>query len=161
MSAGEPCTMREPAAVTAATAEDTVEGAVLTCRELPTGALAGLLAGYGIELVAVAEGEPIPGSWFGAPEAGVDMQFDFSQLVAHAAKTRPLSAGTIVGSGTVANEDTSLGASCFAEQRTVEALRDGKPSTPFMAFGDTVRIEMIGRDGASVFGAIEQRIAKA
>jgi fumarylacetoacetate (FAA) hydrolase len=103
----------------------------------------------------------INGKWFGAPEAGVDMQFDFSQLVAHAAKTRPLSAGTIVGSGTVANEDTSLGASCFAEQRTVETLRDGKPSTPFMSFGDTVRIEMIGRDGASVFGAIEQRIAKA
>jgi fumarylacetoacetate (FAA) hydrolase len=64
------------------------------------------------------------------------MQFDFAQLIAHAAKTRPLSAGTIVGSGTVANEDTSLGASCFAEQRTVETLRDGKPSTPFMAFGD-------------------------
>ncbi len=103
----------------------------------------------------------INGKWFGAPEAGVDMQFDFSQLVAHAAKTRPLSAGTIVGSGTVANEDTSLGASCFAEQRTVETLRDGKPSTPFMSFGDTVRIEMIGRDGASVFGAIEQRIAKS
>ncbi|TNJ33866.1 fumarylacetoacetate hydrolase family protein [Arenimonas terrae] len=103
----------------------------------------------------------INGKWFGAPEAGVDMQFDFSQLVAHAAKTRPLSAGTIVGSGTVANEDTSRGASCFAEQRTVETLRDGKPSTPFMSFGDTVRIEMIGRDGASVFGAIEQRIAKA
>lgn len=103
----------------------------------------------------------INGKWFGAPEAGVDMQFDFSQLVAHAAKTRPLSAGTIVGSGTVANEDTSLGASCFAEQRTVETLRDGKPSTPFMSFGDTVRIEMIGRDGASVFGAIEQRIARA
>ncbi len=100
----------------------------------------------------------INGEWFGAPEAGVDMQFDFAQLVAHAAKTRPLSAGTIVGSGTVANEDTSLGASCFAERRTVETLRDGKPSTPFMSFGDTVRIEMIGRDGASVFGAIEQRI---
>ena len=103
----------------------------------------------------------INGKWFGAPEAGVDMQFDFAQLVAHAAKTRPLSAGTIVGSGTVANEDTGKGASCFAEQRTVETLRDGKPSTPFMSFGDTVRIEMVGRDGASVFGAIEQRIAKA
>ena len=103
----------------------------------------------------------INGKWFGAPEAGVDMQFDFAQLVAHAAKTRPLSAGTIVGSGTVANEDTGKGASCFAEQRTVETLRDGKPSTPFMAFGDTVRIEMLGPDGASVFGAIEQRIAKA
>ncbi len=103
----------------------------------------------------------INGRWFGAPEAGVDMQFDFAQLVAHAAKTRPLSAGTIVGSGTVANEDTSLGASCFAEQRTVEALRDGKPSTPFMAFGDTVRIEMLARNGDSVFGAIEQRITRA
>ena len=103
----------------------------------------------------------INGKWFGAPEAGVDMQFDFSQLVAHAAKTRPLSAGTIVGSGTVANEDTSLGASCFAEQRTVEALRDGKPSTPFMSFGDTVRIEMLDAAGASIFGAIEQRIARA
>ncbi len=100
----------------------------------------------------------INGQWFGAPEAGVDMQFDFAQLVAHAAKTRPLSAGTIVGSGTVANEDTSLGASCFAEQRTVETLRDGKPSTPFMAFGDRVHIEMKDRDGRSVFGAIEQVI---
>ena len=103
----------------------------------------------------------INGQWFGAPEAGVDMQFNFAQLLAHAARTRPLSAGTIVGSGTVANEDTSLGASCFAELRTVETLRDGKPSTPFMSFGDTVRIEMLDRAGASVFGAIEQRIARA
>jgi fumarylacetoacetate (FAA) hydrolase len=103
----------------------------------------------------------INGAWFGAPEAGVDMQFDFAQLIAHAAKTRPLSAGTLVGSGTVANEDTSLGASCFAELRTVETLRDGKPSTPFMVFGDTVRIEMLDGAGASVFGAIEQRIARA
>jgi len=102
----------------------------------------------------------INGAWFGAPEAGVDMQFDFAQLVAHAAKTRPLSAGTIVGSGTVANQDTSLGASCFAEKRTVETLETGKPITPFMSFGDTVRIEMLARDGASVFGAIEQRIEK-
>jgi len=102
----------------------------------------------------------INGEWFGAPEAGVDMQFDFAQLVAHAAKTRPLLAGTIVGSGTIANEDTSKGASCFAEQRTVETLRDGKPSTPFMSFGDVVRIEMMNRDGRSIFGAIEQRIEK-
>jgi fumarylacetoacetate (FAA) hydrolase len=100
----------------------------------------------------------INGEWFGAPEAGVDMQFSFAQLVAHAAKTRPLSAGTIVGSGTVANEDTSLGASCFAEKRTVETLEHGKPHTPFMKFGDTVRIEMLDRGGASIFGAIEQRI---
>ncbi|WP_133500592.1 fumarylacetoacetate hydrolase family protein [Cognatilysobacter terrigena] len=100
----------------------------------------------------------INGQWFGAPEAGVDMQFDFAQLVAHAAKTRPLSAGTIVGSGTVANQDTSLGASCFAEKRTVETLEHGKPSTPFMSFGDTVHIEMLDADGRSIFGAIEQRI---
>ena len=102
----------------------------------------------------------INGKWFGAPEAGVDMQFNFAQLVAHAAKTRPLSAGTIVGSGTIANEDTSLGASCFAEQRTVETLRDGKPSTPFMSFGDTVRIEMLDRDGNTIFGAIERVIER-
>jgi fumarylacetoacetate (FAA) hydrolase len=103
----------------------------------------------------------INGQWFGAPEAGVDMQFNFAQLIAHAAKTRPLSAGTIVGSGTVANEDTSLGASCFAEQRTVETLRDGKPSTPFMKFGDVVRIEMLDKNGDSLFGAIEQKMSDA
>ena len=100
----------------------------------------------------------VNGQWFGAPEAGEDMQFDFAQLVAHAAKTRPLGAGTIVGSGTIANQDTSRGASCFAEQRVVETLRDGKPSTPFMKFGDVVRIEMFDRAGHSIFGAIEQRI---
>jgi len=75
------------------------------------------------------------------------------------AKTRPLTAGTIVGSGTIANEDTSLGASCLAEQRTVETLRDGKPSTPFLKYGDTLRIEITDQAGASIFGAIEQRIA--
>ncbi|MCQ4166991.1 fumarylacetoacetate hydrolase family protein [Tahibacter harae] len=96
------------------------------------------------------------GKWFGAPEAGVDMQFNFAQLIAHAAKTRPLSAGTIVGSGTIANQDTSTGASCLAEQRVVETLRDGKPSTPFMQFGDRIRIEMFDRAGNSIFGAIEQ-----
>ncbi|MBB5209183.1 fumarylacetoacetate hydrolase family protein [Chiayiivirga flava] len=101
----------------------------------------------------------VNGAWFGAPEAGVDMQFDFAQLIAHAAKTRPLSAGTLVGSGTVANQDTTLGASCFAEKRTVETLEHGKPITPFMRYGDTVRIEMLDADGASVFGAIEQTIA--
>ena len=102
----------------------------------------------------------VNGAWFGAPEAGVDMQFDFAQLVAHAAKTRPLSAGTIVGSGTIANEDTARGASCFAERRTVETLRDGKPSTPFMSFGDSVRIEMLDPAGNSIFGAIDQRIER-
>ena len=102
----------------------------------------------------------VNGEWFGAPDAGVDMQFDFAQLVAHAARTRPLSAGTIVGSGTIANEDTGKGASCFAERRTVEALRDGKPSTPFMSFGDSVRIEMLDAGGNSIFGAIDQRIER-
>ena len=102
----------------------------------------------------------VNGAWFGAPEAGVDMQFDFSQLVAHAARTRPLSAGTIVGSGTIANQDTARGASCFAEKRTVETLETGKPLTPFMKFGDIVRIEMLDRAGHSIFGAIEQRIER-
>ena len=97
--------------------------------------------------------------WFGEAECGVDMQFNFAQLVAHAAKTRPLTAGSIVGSGTIANEDTSKGASCLAEQRTVEALRDGKPSTPFLKFGDTLRIDITDSEGASIFGAIEQVIA--
>lgn len=101
----------------------------------------------------------INGAWFGAPEAGVDMQFNFARLVAHAARTRPLTAGTLVGSGTVANEDTSLGASCFAEKRTVETLEHGAPITPFMKDGDTVRIEMFDREGHSIFGAIEQRIS--
>ncbi|GAA0917019.1 fumarylacetoacetate hydrolase family protein [Rothia nasimurium] len=98
--------------------------------------------------------------WFGEAECGVDMQFDFSQLVAHAAKTRPLTAGTIVGSGTIANEDTSKGASCLAEQRTVETLRDGKPVTPFLKFGDTVKIDVTDKAGVSIFGAIEQVIRK-
>src|SRR3954468_16953677 len=103
----------------------------------------------------------INGAWFGEAEAGVDMQFSFAELVAHAAKTRPLAAGTIVGSGTIANQDTGKGASCLAEQRTVETLRDGKPSTPFLSFGDTVRIEVTDASGVSIFGAIEQVMAKA
>src|SRR5579859_392219 len=99
------------------------------------------------------------GKWFGEAECGVDMQFNFAQLVAHAAKTRPLTAGTIVGSGTIANEDTGKGASCLAEQRTVETLRDGKPSTPFLSFGDSLRIDVTDASGASIFGSIEQTIA--
>jgi len=82
------------------------------------------------------------GELFGAPEAGADMQFNFARLVAHAARTRPLGAGTIVGSGTVANKDESLGASCLAERRMLEIIANGKPETPFMSFGDTIRIEM-------------------
>jgi len=99
------------------------------------------------------------GRWFGEAECGVDMQFSFAELVAHAAKTRPLAAGAIVGSGTIANQDTSKGASCLAEQRTVETLRDGQPSTPFLTFGDTLRIDVTDLAGASIFGSIEQTIA--
>jgi fumarylacetoacetate (FAA) hydrolase len=102
----------------------------------------------------------INGEWFGAPEAGVDMQFSFAQLIAHAARTRPLSAGTIVGSGTIANQDEGKGASCLAERRTLEVLRDGRASTPFLRFGDRVRIEMLDRAGRSIFGAIDQRIVR-
>lgn len=98
--------------------------------------------------------------WFGEAETGVDMQFNFAQLIAHVAKTRPLSAGTIVGSGTIANEDTGKGASCLAEQRTVETLRDGKPTTPFLRFGDRVRIEVTDTAGHSIFGAIEQTVER-
>jgi fumarylacetoacetate (FAA) hydrolase len=97
--------------------------------------------------------------WFGSPEAGMDMQFSFPELVAHAAKTRPLAAGAIVGSGTIANQDEGKGASCLAERRVLETLRDGKPATPFLRYGDIVRIEMLDRAGQSIFGAIEQRIA--
>jgi fumarylacetoacetate (FAA) hydrolase len=103
----------------------------------------------------------INGQWFGEAECGIDMQFNFAQLVAHAAKTRPLTAGTIVGSGTIANEDTGKGASCLAEQRTVETLRDGKPTTPFLKFGDSIRIDVTDEDGRSIFGSIEQTIQQA
>jgi fumarylacetoacetate (FAA) hydrolase len=99
------------------------------------------------------------GERFGAPESGVDMQFSFAQLVAHAARTRPLAAGCIVGSGTIANQDESLGASCLAERRMLEIIAGGKPQTPFMSFGDTIRIEMLDPEGQSIFGAIEQTIA--
>jgi fumarylacetoacetate (FAA) hydrolase len=90
------------------------------------------------------------GAWFGEAECGVDMQFSFAQLVAHVARTRPLAAGTI------ANEDTGKGASCLAEQRTVEKLRDGEPRTPFLKFGDRLRIDITDAAGHSIFGAIEQ-----
>jgi fumarylacetoacetate (FAA) hydrolase len=103
----------------------------------------------------------INGVLLGAPQAGDDMQFSFAELVAHAAKTRPLAAGTIVGSGTVANQDESRGASCLAERRTLETISDGKPMTPFLKFGDTVRIEMLDLQGISIFGAIEQTIRPA
>lgn len=102
----------------------------------------------------------INGEWFGEAETGVDMQFSFADLIAHVAKSRPLSAGTIVGSGTIANEDTSKGASCLAEQRTVETLRDGKPATSFLKFGDRVRIDVTDAAGHTIFGAIDQVVEK-
>ena len=110
----------------------------------------------------------INGIPFGRANAGIDMTFDFPQLISHAARTRPLSAGTIIGSGTVSNKFSSepgrpvseggAGYSCLAEIRTVETIRDGKPSTPFLRFGDTVRIWMENGNGASLFGDIEQTV---
>jgi fumarylacetoacetate (FAA) hydrolase len=100
------------------------------------------------------------GREFGHPNAATDLTFDFGQLIAHAAKTRYLEAGTIVGSGTVANRDASAGCSCIAERRVRETIDTGKPTTPFMRFGDRIRIEMFGRDGQSIFGAIDQKVVK-
>lgn len=100
------------------------------------------------------------GKKFGEPDAGVDMQFDFGRLISHAAKTRPLAAGSIVGSGTIANQDESKGSSCLAEKRVLEVIKDGKAVTPFMKFGDSVRIEMLDKGGVSLFGAIEQKVEK-
>lgn len=94
----------------------------------------------------------------GAPDCGTDMVFDFGQLIAHIAKTRNVRAGSIVGSGTISNVDRSKGYCCIAEQRMLEIIDSGAPVTPFMRFGDTVRIEMFDAQGASVFGAIEQTV---
>jgi fumarylacetoacetate (FAA) hydrolase len=95
----------------------------------------------------------------GRCDAGPEMAFHFGQLIAHLAKTRSVSAGSIVGSGTVSNEDRSHGFSCIAEQRALETIDRGAPTTAYLQFGDVVRIEMMGLDGQSVFGAIEQRVA--
>lgn len=99
------------------------------------------------------------GSWFGHPDAGTDMIFDFPTLIAHAARTRPLAAGTIVGSGTVSNKDRTVGSSCIAEVRMLETIEQGGPKTPFMRFGDRVRIDMTDARGRSIFGAIDQVVA--
>jgi fumarylacetoacetate (FAA) hydrolase len=107
---------------------------------------------------------------FGKPEAGNDMTFDFGQLIAHAAKSRPLVAGSIIGSGTVSNKldggagkpiaEGGVGYSCIAEIRTIETIEDGKPTTSFMKFGDRIRIDMHDKDGRSIFGAIDQVVEK-
>jgi fumarylacetoacetate (FAA) hydrolase len=101
------------------------------------------------------------GELFGAPEAGIDMTFDFPALIAHAARTRRLSAGTIVGSGTVSNLDRSRGSACIAERRMLETIEQGKPATPFMRFGDRIRIEMLDAAGRTIFGAIDQKVVRA
>jgi fumarylacetoacetate (FAA) hydrolase len=100
------------------------------------------------------------GKLFGEPNAGVDMTFDFGTLLAHAAKTRHLAAGTILGSGTISNLDRSKGSSCIAEKRMLETLESGKAQTPFMKFGDQIRIEMLDSNGKSIFGAIDQKVVK-
>ena len=94
----------------------------------------------------------------GLCEAGPEMTFHFGQLIAHLCKTRRVRAGSIVGSGTVSNKDWSHGYSCIAEKRAIETIQDGKPLTEFMKYGDTIRIDMKGGDGLSLFGAIEQEV---
>ena len=94
----------------------------------------------------------------GMCDAGPEMTFHFGQLIAHIAKTRNVRAGSIIGSGTVSNKDWAKGYSCIAEKRCIETIQDGQPSTGFMQYGDTIRIEMKGRDGQSLFGAIDQQI---
>ena len=98
------------------------------------------------------------GTLIGAPNAGIDMTFDFGQLVAHAAKTRSLMAGTVIGSGTVANQGSPDGSSCLAEVRCLEIIKDGKASTPFMHYGDRIEIEMKNNNGESIFGKINQLV---
>ena len=99
------------------------------------------------------------GKRVGLTDAGPEMTFHFGELIAHLCKTRNVRAGTIVGSGTVSNKDWSRGYSCIAEKRAIETIESGAPKTAFMQAGDTIRIEMKGLDGQSVFGAIEQAVA--
>ncbi|WP_371375120.1 fumarylacetoacetate hydrolase family protein [Thalassotalea aquiviva] len=110
------------------------------------------------------------GELFGKPDAGVDMTFDFGQLIAHAARTRPLVAGTIIGSGTVSNKlndgpgkpvnEGGVGYSCIAEIRMIETIENGSPTTPFMDFGDTIEMQMLDKQGNSIFGEIKQQVVK-
>lgn len=100
------------------------------------------------------------GELFGAPNAGEDMTFSFAQLIVHAAKTRFLCAGTIIGSGTVANKDPSRGSCCVAERRSREQIDRGKAETPFLKFGDRVRIEMLDARGQTIFGAIDHDVVR-
>jgi fumarylacetoacetate (FAA) hydrolase len=101
------------------------------------------------------------GDPFGAPDAGTDMVFSFADLIAHAAKTRALTAGSIIGSGTVSNKDRAAGSACIAERRMLEQIEEGTPKTPFLKFGDRVRIAMTDAQGQSIFGAINQHVTRA
>jgi fumarylacetoacetate (FAA) hydrolase len=103
----------------------------------------------------------VNGQLLGRPEAGIDMTFDFPRLIEHVSFTRRLGAGTIVGSGTVSNYERARGSSCLAERRMLEQVEQGKPSTPFLRFGDRVRVEMFDRAGRSIFGAIDQRVVRS
>ena len=98
------------------------------------------------------------GQLYGDPNAGAEMFFSFHELIAHICKTRSYTAGTILGSGTVSNEDRTRGSSCLAEKRMIEQIDQGKITTPFMAVGDTVKIEMLNEQGKSIFGAIQQKV---
>jgi len=102
----------------------------------------------------------VNGELQGRPNAGVDMTFSFYRLIAHAARTRRLSAGTIIGSGTVSNRDRSAGSACLVEKRMLETLAQGEPATSYLKFGDRLRIEMLDATGQSVFGAIEQQVVQ-
>jgi fumarylacetoacetate (FAA) hydrolase len=103
----------------------------------------------------------INGQPFGRPNAGVDMTFDFARLIEHITRTRNARAGTILGSGTVSNYDRSLGSACIVERRMLEQVEHGAPRTPFLKFGDRVRIEMLDAEGRSIFGAIDQKVVEA
>ncbi|MBS0224160.1 MAG: fumarylacetoacetate hydrolase family protein [Proteobacteria bacterium] len=135
---GKPATAFAPVAVTPDELGDAWDGAKL---DLP--------------LISTLNGKE-----FGHPNAATDLTFDFGQLIAHAARSRHLEAGTVIGSGTVANRDPSVGCSCIAERRVRETIDTGKPSTPFMKFGDHVRIEMLDRAGRSIFGAIDHKVVR-
>ncbi|MBV8193185.1 MAG: fumarylacetoacetate hydrolase family protein [Alphaproteobacteria bacterium] len=135
---GKPATAFAPVAVTPEELDDAWDGTKL---DLP--------------LISTLNGKE-----FGHPNAATDLTFDFGQLIAHAAKTRHLEAGTIVGSGTVANRAPSVGCSCIAERRVRETIDGGKPLTPFMKFGDRIRIEMLDRAGRTIFGAIDQKVVR-
>jgi fumarylacetoacetate (FAA) hydrolase len=135
---GKPATAFAPVAVTPDELGDAWDGAKLNLPLIST----------------------LNGKEFGHPNAATDLTFDFGQLIAHAARTRHLEAGTVVGSGTVANRDAAVGCSCIAERRVRETIDGGKPVTPFMSFGDQIRIEMFDRAGKSIFGAIDQKVVR-